>query len=247
MNNQAACDALHMQPTDRRDEHTATALEFVAQNERVLGSPDLPLPIEPILAERRAQTNTPTGDPDLRQGPARRQLNELFESQNRLVQEQRSLEEKLITMGERHEAQRNAKISFWTRVVSLAVGPVGLLIALLLIFPAAAPVIGRLLAWAVGKLPALAGYMGVVGTKAFDATVRGIERFKNNSGLDAGLSTSKTPAAKDHTAGDNNMDRLIEPQGAEAGVPPIEQLSTALSRSMDLEHKALVRERKKKI
>lgn len=243
VNNQAARDALHLQPTDRRDEHTATALEFAAQNERVLGSPAIPLPIEPILAEKQAN---PPGASGLRQGPAQQGVSELFQSQNGLVREQRRLEDRLITMGEVHEVRRNSKISFWTRLISFLAGPFGLLIVLLVAFPAAAPILGRLLAWLVGKLPALAGYIGVVGTQAFDATVRGIERFKSNSGLDAGPGTPKPPASGP-AAGGNGTDRFVENQGAADGVPPVEQLAAALSRSMDGEHKALVRERKRKL
>jgi hypothetical protein len=248
INNQAASDALNLQPTGRRDEHTATALEFVAQNERVLGAPSQPLSVEPILAERRLPSNSPSNDPALPPGPERRRVGDLFESQNSLLRERRRLADKLEELGARQESQRNARISLWTRLFTFVAGPLGLMVGLLVLVPAAAPILGRLLAWVVGKLPVMAGYIGVVGTKAFDATVRGIELFKNNSGLGAGPSTSKpSPPLMDRAGDGNRASQLAQPKGVGDGVPPIEQLSTALSRSMDGEHKALVRERKRQL
>jgi hypothetical protein len=87
-------------------------------------------------------------------------------------------EQKLLELGAKYEAERNKSLvkRFWRWLVS-SVG-IGGVVALCVFCPAAIPIIARVLAWVAGKIPALAGLIGVVSTKAFDSAVRGIQRAK---------------------------------------------------------------------
>jgi hypothetical protein len=75
--------------------------------------------------------------------------------------------------------------------------------------------LGRLLAWCVGRFPSLASKLGVVATEAFDSVVRGVENFKSTALSNDGHSTVSA-----------------------------ENLHASLSREMDAAHKELVRTRK---
>jgi hypothetical protein len=96
--------------------------------------------------------------------------------------ERAEVEAKLFEMGQKYEAARNRSIvhRFWGWLVS-SIG-VGGIIALCVFFPALIPIFGRLLGWVVSKIPALAGAVGVVSTKAYDAVVRGVENAKKEWG-----------------------------------------------------------------
>jgi hypothetical protein len=90
----------------------------------------------------------------------------------------RAAEDRLVEQGRIREQESNRGIV--RRAWAWCVGTLGIggMIALCIFFPAAIPILGRILAWVVGKLPALAGYIGVVSTKAFDAVVTGVDEFK---------------------------------------------------------------------
>lgn len=92
----------------------------------------------------------------------------------------RTREAALIEMGTKYEAERNKSIvkRFWGWLI--ATFGIGGIIALCIFFPFLIPIFGRILAWIVGKIPALAGAIGVVSTKGFDAVVRGIQRAKED-------------------------------------------------------------------
>lgn len=96
--------------------------------------------------------------------------------------ERANLESRLVEMGQKYEAERNRSIvrRFWRWLIS-SVG-IGGIIALCVFFPALIPIFGRLLGWVVSKIPALAGAVGVVSTKAYDAIVRGVENTKKEWG-----------------------------------------------------------------
>jgi hypothetical protein len=223
VNNEAARQALDLQPFTNRDACSETARAFVSQNQRVLGSPVHPLPVPEILAQveqarSTAQSNSlPVAPGIVLQTAVSDALREPFAAQDRMLGRQRAVVERLTQMGAEAESTRNEKISFWARWIGRLTLPVAGLIALMVFVPAAIPILGRLLAWLVGKLPTLAGYVGVVGTNAFDATVKGIETWKQSS-----------------AAG--------QPAGPTAAQPPA--LLNALSQSMDGSHKALVRARR---
>jgi hypothetical protein len=229
VNNEAARQALDLQPFTNRDVCSETARAFVSQNQRVLGSPVHPLPVPELLAQvEQARSNAVTNGAPIAPGIALQTavtdaLREPFAAQDRMLGRQRAVVERLTQMGAEAESTRNEKISFWARWVGRLTLPVAGLIALMVFVPAAIPILGRLLAWLVGKLPILAGYVGVVSTNAFDATVKGIEAWKQStaSTQPPGQSPSPSPAAA--------------PQPA---------LLNALSQSMDGSHKALVRARR---
>jgi len=223
VNNEAARQALDLQPFTNRDTCSETARAFVSQNQRVLGSPVQPLPVPEILAQvEQARSNAQSNSLPVAPGIALQTavsdaLREPFAAQDRLLGRQRAVVERLTQMGAEAESTRNEKISFWARWIGRLTLPVAGLIALMVFVPAAIPILGRLLAWLVGKLPTLAGYVGVVGTNAFDATVKGIETWKQSS-------------AAGQTAG--------------PGATQPAALLNALSQSMDGSHKALVRARR---
>jgi hypothetical protein len=92
--------------------------------------------------------------------------------------ERADYEGKLQEMGAKYEAERNRSIvrRFWRWLVS-SIG-IGGIIVLCVFCPAVIPIFGRLLGWLVSKVPQLAGALGVVSTKAYDAIVRGVENAK---------------------------------------------------------------------
>jgi hypothetical protein len=235
VNNEAARQALDLQPFTNRDACSETARAFVSQNQRVLGSPVHPLAVPEMLAQvdqarSNAQSNGNTIAPGIVLHTAvANAVREPFAAQDRVLGRQRAVVERLTQMGAEAESARNARISFWARWAGRLTLPVAGLIALMVFVPAAIPVLGRLLAWLVGKLPSLAGYVGVVSTNAFDATVKGIETWKQSSASaqpqGPGPIPSSSPSPSPTTA----------PQPA---------LLNALSQSMDGSHKALVRARR---
>ncbi len=96
-------------------------------------------------------------------------------------------------------------------------------IAACLFFPAAAPILGRILAALVNRVPALAGLAGVVSVEAFDAIVTAIERSKEQVRLgNDSTYASRGPAIPLHGA-----------------------LRDHLSRELDASHKRLVAARKR--
>lgn len=224
VNNEAARQALELQPFTHRDACSEAARAFVSQNERVLGSPVRRLPVAEMItrveqARSNAQTNGVTAAPGIvLQRAVAGALREPFAAQDRVLREQREVVGRLVGMGAEAESARNTRISFWARWVGRLTLPVAGLIALMIFMPAVIPVLGRLLAWLVGKLPTLAGYVGVVSTNAFDATVKGIEAWKQTS-------------AAGQPPGDTQQPVLLN----------------ALSQSMDGSHKALVRVRRNAI
>jgi len=210
----AVVDTLNAQPTTNRDEYSEVARRLATQDQRLEGLPEQPLPVRPLIKEER-DTLAVAGD--RQPGPARAALEERFEEQNRLITRARRAEGKLQTMGAQAEAERNARISRWTKWLSFGGLGLGGLVALMVLVPVCIPLLGRLLAWLAGKLPSLAGALGVVSLRAFDALVRGVERWKESS-RQGSLSEAQRTA--------------------------IEALETNLSREMDAEHKELVRARK---
>jgi hypothetical protein len=101
---------------------------------------------------------------------------------------------------------------------------IGMIAALVLLFPAALPILGRVISWVVGKLPSLAGWAGVVSVKAFDGVVKAIERASRVEASPAGTS------------------QMANAAGEQNGLSG--SLRGNLSRALDAEHKALVKSRK---
>ena len=129
----------------------------------------------------------------------------------------RSLEEHLLQIALALEAQKTApqtQYQNWDDTFSLSLVA---LIAIILFFPAATPLAGRILASLVDQIPALAGPAGVVSVRAFDALVRAVERSKSTARLENASNTERS----------------------------LDQLLSNLSREMDRSHKRLVSVRKR--
>jgi hypothetical protein len=233
----AVVDTLQSQPTEKRDVFTETALSFAKQDQRVVGLPTQPFDV-PALLVGLGVTNSavplvPSTTPEL----ARQEVAQRFATENKLIAQREKLEARLIDMGAHAEEARNQRISWWTRFSGWTLGLVGGGIALGIFCPLALPIIGRILAWLVGKLPGLASAVGVVSVKAFDAVVRGIEKAK----------TAPAPTDKTSVAPTVPVANSIDAAGDSRRSKPaswVDHLQNELSREMDAAHKALVRSRK---
>jgi hypothetical protein len=92
--------------------------------------------------------------------------------------EKAAYEAKLLEYGAKYEEQRNKSIvrRFWSWLT--ATFGIGGIVALCVFCPAAIPILLRVVAWLVNKVPALASAAGVVSRRAFDQVVTGIEKAK---------------------------------------------------------------------
>jgi hypothetical protein len=216
-------DALNLQPPERRDQFTVTALQFARQDQRIEGLPIKPFATQALVG---GAANLMTASQKAsEQKRARAEVRDRFALQDQLRSRQIRAGQKLLEVGIRQDEQHAARVRFWLKWLGGGSLILGGIIALCVFFPVAIPIIGRLLAWLVAKLPALAGAAGVVGVRAFDAVVRAIEQ-------------SKTTA---------ESARLGNETGQFAsGIDP-GALSLNLSRFMDADHKALVRHRKARV
>lgn len=205
-------DALQLQPTDRRDLYTATALHLAQVDQRAEGLPLTPIDVATLI--------DPTGTNASGHAVAQSDMAHRESQVNALLARQRRTEDRLIAYGESFEAERNARHAAWFKRGSAITLIAGALIALFVFFPALIPVAGRLLAWAVARVPSIAGGAGVVSVKAFDALVKAIEQTR---------SSNSAPERFGNQAGDSSR---------------YEDLFLNLSRAMDADHKALVRRRK---
>ena len=217
-------DVLQLQSTEQRDVYSATALELARQDQRLEG-----LPIKPFDAWVLTQSiETPASR------EAWADLRAEFKQQDKLLAAQRRKAAKLETMGAAYERERNERITAWAKWLSGGLVGIGGLIALFIFFPVALPLAGRFLAWLVGKLPSLAGAAGVVSVKAFDAVVRGVERARE-AGSGGELLNNQSASVVPAVPATNGYSRRHSPGSS---------LELSLSRSMDADHKALVRARK---
>lgn len=190
----AVVDTLQLQHDP--DEHSRLALELARQDQFIEGPPAQPIQVLDLIGASN--------------------LAPRFEAIHRLLEQRRRLDERLINYGTRWEQERNAQRLRWTAWIGSGSLLIGGLIALCVFFPVALPILGRVLAWLTGKIPAFAGALGVVGVKAFDAVVRGVEKSRSTS---------------------------TQTFTNEPGRPGPD-LDAHLARAMDADHKALVRARK---
>jgi hypothetical protein len=167
----AVVDTLQAQPPPQRDAYAGLALRFAQQDQRIVGLPAQPFDVPALLAEVTVATNSGAG-------VATVALSKRFEAENKLVVRDRTQTESLLTLGEEKELTDNARRGRWFKWTSFLGLSTGGIIVLIIFCPAAIPVIGRILAFLVAKVPALAGACGVVSVKAFDALVRGIEKSR---------------------------------------------------------------------
>jgi len=222
----AVVDTLDAQPDRERSAFTDTALRLARQDQRLEGLPTHLLDVAPLIHEaaavrvETAGTNPPTTPPP--PGPATIALKTRFAAQDALLADSQQTRERLVSLGEHAEEERNARIGFWTRLLALGGGSLGAIVLLVVFVPAAMPLLGRFLGWLVSRAPGLAGSVGVVSVRAFDAVVRGIERFKAGTGAAAPPADPGTPGSE------NSASSLLQ----------------GLSHELDSDHKDLVKERR---
>lgn len=245
----AVVDALQSQPAPNRDIHTATALTFARQSQRVEGLPLQPFDVPALLAGAVLTNGAPV-PPNV--AAAREEVHERFAKENSLLAAQAREEAKLLDLGVQAESARNERITRWTKFSLGTITFLGGAVALILFCPLALPILGRVLAWIVGKLPGLASTLGVVSVHAFDAVVRAVEKTKahGNSGESGAGPEPETfpayPAAP--TVPVANMHQTVSPgdsrRGRGAAGTFVDRLHNHLAREMDASHKALVNVRK---
>ena len=180
-------DSLHALPTTNRTEHTVVATRLAEQAQLIAGTPAERIDVDPLIrAEHQRQSAYAAGtnvtlDP-IASG-AERKLAAEIAAQGKLVAREREATQALVERGEVAEAQRNSRIKRWFAWLSFGGLGIGGVIALMVFVPVSIPLLGRLLASAVSAFPKLAGFVGVVGTKAFDGVVKGVENAKSELGF----------------------------------------------------------------
>jgi hypothetical protein len=207
----AVVDSLQMQPPEQRDSYTEFALHVAREDQRVEGLPLEPIPVEPFL--RTNETNPLIPD------KAERALSARFAEIEKLIAAEKRQTDRLVAFGQTHEEIQNRTRARWTKWIGGGSVLIGGLVALCVFVPAAIPILGRILGWLVSKLPALAGAVGVVSVKAFDAILKGVERTKSEP---------------------SGISRMTN----QSSVTTSDKLHLNLSREMDASHKTLVRSRK---
>lgn len=171
--NTGVVDSLSVAPTNAP---TNLALSLARKEQQIVGVPANRIDVQAILS-----TNT----------AAIESLRDQFKSVDAALTDRLKLEAtlrekdaRLIEMGAKYEAEHNQNIVSRVWHWALSTLGVGGLIALCFLCPAAIPIIARIIAWIVGQFPKLAGAIGVVSTKAFDAVVKGVENAKGAIGKD---------------------------------------------------------------
>jgi hypothetical protein len=214
----AVVETLHLQPHERRDAFTVTALELAQHDQRIEGIPLDPIPVTHLLGI--GETNLPAAEAITKQNAARNDLARRVADIKALRTQQRASEDQLIAFGERFEQTRNAQRTRLFQRGLAVVLTVGGIVALIVFVPVSIPLLGRILAFSVTKFPALAGTAGIVSVKAFDAVVKAVEQVRSKG-------ASSSPFG-------NQVEERER----------IGELEFHLSREMDATHKALVRQRK---
>lgn len=214
----AVVETLHLQPAERRDEFTGLALTLAKEDQRVEGLPLELVPVQEIVG--LGSTNAEVAA--VAKERAEAGLERRFARIEMLLGKERRAEERLIAWGAEAEVERNERRARWWKWGGSSVLLIGGLIALCVFFPAAIPLVGRVLGLVVSRVPALAGATGVVSVKAFDAVVRAVERSKEQK---------PGTVAMGNQSGADGSDWVAE-------------LRRNLSIEMDAAHKRLVRQRK---
>jgi hypothetical protein len=132
--------------------------------------------IEGLPLKRIPATAALAGDPKANADIEARftEINSLRAHNSQLAQALRERDAALMELGTKYEAEKNK--SLWRRIKTALIGTFGItgLIALCVFCPAIIPILTRVLAWIVSKVPQLAGVLGVVGKDAFDAVVKAV-------------------------------------------------------------------------
>lgn len=90
---------------------------------------------------------------------------------------------RLAELGAQYEKEKNQNIVKRVWKWSISTFGIGGLIALCVFFPFLIPIFGRIVAWVVSKIPALAGFIGVVGTKVADGLIAGVQKTNTDDSV----------------------------------------------------------------
>lgn len=236
----AVVDSLQNEPASARTVESATALHLARQDQRLEGLPKRPIETPALLGASALGTNGVLGPKPEGRG-IWRGLRERFDRQDAALARQREAAGELQELGARTEEARNRRTAFWSRWLALLGTAGGGLVALIVLVPVAGPILGRLIGALVARIPAAAGWFGVVGVKAFDAVVRGVERAKG-AALDGAAAPSTLALAG--SAGSARLANDIPRRAPQGDAPWWPALAGQLSRSLDDSHKRLVRRRR---
>lgn len=163
-----ALDALGFAPTNAPTEVARTLLE---RDQQIEGLPLDRIDVRPLIAQNSEAWNRLQVRFDFQ--------SDLLAERFALTAQNRKLETDLIEMGTKYEAERNKSIVRRIWAWSLGTLGIGGLIALGLLCPFLIPIAGSFVGWIVGMVPKLAGWVGVVGRKAFDQIVSGVEQVRH--------------------------------------------------------------------
>lgn len=95
---------------------------------------------------------------------------------NELAESELERLRRLAALGEKAEKERNQNIVKRVWRWSIATFGIGGLVAICIFFPIVIPILGRILAWVVSKIPVLAGFIGLIGTKVADGLIAGVQK-----------------------------------------------------------------------
>lgn len=183
-----ALDALQLAPTNPP---TDLAKTFLKRDQQIEGLPAKRIDVEAILAGHVEALRDITNRLE--------KIDTLLDERTKLKVENDKLRDQLVEMGKKYEEERNRTI-FKRIFASLGIaGTLAALIAVMVLCPVAIPIIGNILGFVVGKLPQLAGVIGVVSTKAFDGVVKGVENFRSHNTEHVAALESKLSGAMDYS------------------------------------------------
>jgi hypothetical protein len=171
----AIVDTLSLAPTN---EPTLLALEFAQRDQQLEGIPQERIDVAALLAHDKAATKA--------LADRYRVQADLLTQKSELEKELHAKDAQLIELGKKYEAEKNRSIvkRVW-RSLMATIG-IGGIVALFIFVPGLLPIVipiaGRVLSWIVSMFPKLAGFVGVVGTKAFDAVVKGVHQGLSKAG-----------------------------------------------------------------
>jgi len=206
-----ALDALLFAPTNKP---TDLAKKFLQRDQQIEGMPAERIDVAGILATNKV---------------AMEALERRMELQQEWIQERVKIEielnqanARLLELGRLYE-QEKAK-SAWKRIWAWTMSTFGIggIVALVVLCPAALPLLGAVASFLVSKIPSLTNLIGLVGKSAFDAAVQGVGNARKRLKISAEENPEKTYSAKDVLAildgelkdatevGDANFKRLIQ-------------------------------------
>jgi len=236
----AVVDSLQSEPAMARTVESATALHLAWQDQRLEGLPRRPIATPVLLGSSELGTNGVLSPKPEGRG-IWRSLRERFDRQDAAVARREEAAGELQALGAEAEEKQARRTAFWSRWLALLGTAGGGLVALIVLAPVAGPILGRMIGALVARIPAAAGWFGVVGVNAFDAVVRGVERAKG-AALEGAAAPSTLALAG--APGSARLANDIPRRAPQADAPWWPALAGQLSRSLDDSHKRLVRRRR---